>query len=473
MRCIIVDHRDDFASILIDKLGTGFALAGTNVRDCAKDCDVIMVAVPPAGDPAFAEQSAALTKAAFNTGGVPVVALVPASDRTLGLRALAAGAYDCFVETDTLEELRIILRRAARFHDLSKEVERLRGAAGGATEFEGVMTSSDRMRSACRLLAKVAPTSSTVLLTGESGTGKGLLAQAIHQASPRRAQPFVTLSCASLPEHLIEAELFGHEKGAFTGALSARHGRFEAAGKGTIFLDEIGDLPGSMQVKLLRVLQERTFERLGSNAPRTMEARVLCATHRPLKTLVKSGAFRADLYYRVSTVEVEVPALRERRGDILLIAQTLLRKFAERHSSPVNRFSAGAMAALQEYSWPGNVRELQNMIERAVVVCDSPEIRLADLSPDLAQGGDEINVQSFDREVREFKSRLIQRTLAQTGHNKVEAARLLGIARSSLHRLIDELRIQGSQEPHAEIEGLSSARYEDEPGVPGANSRLN
>jgi DNA-binding NtrC family response regulator len=445
MRCIILDHRGDFAPILIDKLGPGFALAGTSARDNPKDCDVIMVAVPAAGDPAFAGQLAALTKAALNSGGAPVVALVPASDRTVGLRALVAGAYDCFVETDTLEELRIILRRAARFYDLCREVERLRSVASGATEFEGVITSSERMRSLCRLLSKVAPTASTVLLTGESGTGKGLLAHAMHQASPRRAQPFVALSCASLPEHLIEAELFGHEKGAFTGALTARQGRFEAAGKGTIFLDEIGDLSGSMQVKLLRVLQDRTFERLGSNESRTMEARVLCATHRPLKSLIKTGAFRADLYYRISTVEVEIPSLQERRGDILLLAHSLLRKYAAQHSRPVLRFSPGVMAALQEHPWPGNVRELQNVVERAVVVCEGPEIHIGDLPPEFTEAAIEGAPKSFEDEVRDFKRRLIQRALAQTGHCKVEAAKQLGIARSSLFRLIEELQISASQ----------------------------
>jgi DNA-binding NtrC family response regulator len=252
----------------------------------------------------------------------------------------------------------------------------------------------------------------------------------------------VALSCASLPEHLIEAELFGHEKGAFTGAISARRGRFEAAAQGTIFLDEIGDLPASIQVKLLRVLQERTFERLGSNEPRAMEARVICATHRPLKSLVKTGAFRADLYYRISTVEVEVPALRERRSDILLMAHTFLRKFALRHNRPAARFSPAAMAALQEHAWPGNVRELQNVIERAVVLCDAAEIGISNLPPELGEAVAGTSDFSFDKEVREFKGRLIQRALAQTGYNKVQAAQLLGIARSSLHRLIDELQIQ-------------------------------
>jgi DNA-binding NtrC family response regulator len=263
-----------------------------------------------------------------------------------------------------------------------------------------------------------------------------------------------------LPEHLIEAELFGHEKGAFTGAVGARLGRFEAAGQGTIFIDEIGDLPPTMQVKLLRALQEHTFERLGSNQPRPMEARVICATHRPLKKLAKEGLFRADLYYRISTMEVELPPLRKRRSDILLLAHIFLRKFAAQHERPATRFSASVLAALQEHSWPGNVRELQNVVERAVVVCDTSEIRVNDLPGEFAGVAGETATRSFEDEVRSFKRRLIERTLSQTDCNKVQAARLLGIARSSLHRLIDELHVQCSydaQPVEEEEDGLHSA----------------
>jgi DNA-binding NtrC family response regulator len=459
MRCVFVDYRTDFGSILADKLGSDFTLENGATELSIKDCAVIMVAVPTAMDPAFEKQTAALKTAARNSAGIPVVALLPASDRALSLGAFSAGAYDCFVETGSLEELRIILRRAAHFHELSKEVEQLRTAADRRPGLETITTSNEKMRSVCVLLAKVAETSATVLLTGESGTGKGLLASEVHKASPRRSHPFVALSCASLPEHLIEAELFGHERGAFTGAISARRGRFEAAGQGTIFLDEIGDLPPSMQVKLLRVLQERTFERLGSNEPRAMEGRVICATHRPLKSLVKTGAFRPDLYYRISTVEVEVPPLRERRSDILLMAYTFLRKFAAAHSRTASRFSAAALAALQEHNWPGNVRELQNVIERAVVVCDSSEVGIANLPQELAEAVAGTSEFSFEGEVREFKARLIQRTLAQTGYNKVQAAHLLGIARSSLHRLIDELQIQCATPPQTDKPAQASARY--------------
>ncbi|HET6934020.1 MAG TPA: sigma-54 dependent transcriptional regulator [Candidatus Angelobacter sp.] len=466
IKCAFIDYRSDFCSTLAEKLGSEFTLAPVLTNGEWKDCDVVMVGVPPPADRLFHPQLAALAAAAVNPAGTPAIVLLPAADHQLVLRSLADGAYDCFIETNSLEELRIMLRRAAHFHELSREVERLRDVASLTTGFEQILTADPKMKATCSLLAKVASTSATVLLTGESGTGKGLIATAIHKASVRSPRPFVALSCASLPEQLIEAELFGHEKGAFTGAVGARRGRFEAAGSGTIFLDEIGDLPPSMQVKLLRVLQERTFERLGSNEPRPMEARVICATHRPLRSLVKSGAFRADLFYRVSTVEVEIPALRERRGDILLLAHVLLRNFAAKHGRPANRFSPSVMAALQEHTWPGNVRELQNVIERAVVLSEGPEIGLADLPPDLIGIEAVRAMTSFEEEVREFKRRLILRTLTQTGYNKMQAARKLGIARSSLFRLIEELQIPSDNSPDreaAELE-LSEMTFPVKPG---------
>lgn len=440
MKCLFLDYRAGFGSILAEKLGADFTLTSGSASDQTSGCEVIMVAVPALAHPHAEKQLAAIATASRNHPCLPIIAMLAGPDNALTMRALAEGAYDCFTETEPLEELRLILRHAVHFHELSHEVEQLRRLAGRSAGFEHVLTSNAAMEGVCRLLARVSATSATVLLTGESGTGKGMMATAIHQASAQRGQPFVALSCASLPEHLIEAELFGHEKGAFTGAMAARRGRFEAAGQGTIFLDEIGDMPPAIQVKLLRVLQERTFERLGSNEPRHTDARVICATHRSLKDLVKAGTFRADLYYRVSTVEVTLPPLRDRREDILPIAYDLLRKFAQRHNRPVSRFAPAVLAALQEHPWPGNVRELQNVIERAVVLCDGPEIQFADLPAEFASAP--VAILSFDEAVRDFKRRLIQRSLVMNNDNKVQTARVLGISRSSLHRLIDELHIQ-------------------------------
>jgi Nif-specific regulatory protein len=280
-----------------------------------------------------------------------------------------------------------------------------------------------------------------VLLSGESGTGKELIAKLIHQRSRRATRPFVGFSCASVPETLVESELFGHERGAFTGASQARVGRFESAQDGTIFLDEIGDLPLQVQVKLLRVLQERTFERLGSSQSRPLRARLICATNRNLKEMVAAGTFRLDLYYRLNTVELHLPALRERPEDIVTLAQGFLNELAERHEVSARRLSTVVMAVLSEYEWPGNVRELQNVVEHSVLMCDTAEVRLEHLPPYLSRIGAEVT-DKFEDEVRRFKRRLIHRALEKSHNNKVEAARSLGIARSSLHRLIDELEIR-------------------------------
>jgi two-component system response regulator AtoC len=356
--------------------------------------------------------------------------------------AMLAGASDHFVESGSMEELRHILRRAAQFHEMNRELQRLRFSGRELGDFMSIVGSDQKMRAIFTLASKVASTDATVLITGETGTGKELLARAIHQASQRARQPFVAVACASLPETLIEAELFGHEKGAFTGAATARRGRFEAAERGSIFLDEIGELTPGLQVKLLRVLQERTFERLGSNQARTMEARIICATNRNLQELVKAGTFRADLYYRLNTIELNLPPLRERRDDVALLAHSFLHAYAERHKRPARRICSAAMAALQEYAWPGNIRELQNIVERAVVICDGPDVMMEHLPSQFAAWNEAECVGcSFEDEVRSFKRRLIQRVLCDHGNNKLQAARTLGIARSSLHRLIEELQI--------------------------------
>jgi DNA-binding NtrC family response regulator len=351
------------------------------------------------------------------------------------------GAYDCFVETSSMEELRVVLRRAIEFHLLKQEVEKLRSSQQINGSFHPIIACGPKMRAILEFSSKVATTDATVLLTGETGTGKEILARAIHDGSARSAAPFVPVCCTSLPETLIEAELFGHEKGAFTGAFAARQGRFEAAGKGTIFLDEIGDLPPELQVKLLRVLQERSFERLGSNQSRPMEARIICATNRDLRSMVKQGLFRADLYYRLNTVEIHLPPLRERREDISALAHTFLHFYAQKLARPVQRMSLMVIVALEEYGWSGNIRELQHVIERGVVICDGPELGIEHLPPDFCELIQETNTNSFEDEVKNFKRRLVIRALIENQNNKVQAARFLKIARSSMHRLIEELNI--------------------------------
>lgn len=443
MICRFVDQREDFFAVLEEKLGEDFSLtpAAEDDYDSLGASEVLICSLPASEDSRFPANLKTLQRLVRNPAGIPVVAFLSTDEREVMREAVSAGAFDHFVESGSMEELRLVLRRAARFQELRRELQRLQAGSFKENEFSSMVGTDETMRPVFSLASKVASTDANVLITGESGTGKELLARSIHSASPRANQPFVAVACSSLPETLIEAELFGHEKGAFTGANAARLGRFEAAGQGTIFLDEVGDLAPALQVKLLRVLQERTLERLGSNQSRPMEARVICATHRNLQQLAKDGNFRLDLYYRVNTVEIVLPPLRERRDDIAVLAHSFLQGFNQRHHRTVQRISAAALCALEEYAWPGNVRELQNVIERAIVICESSEIAIEHLPSQFAAWPEAEAGSSFDEEVRNFKRRLVLRTLAECGNNKVQAARFLKIARSSIHRLIEELDI--------------------------------
>jgi DNA-binding NtrC family response regulator len=308
------------------------------------------------------------------------------------------------------------------------------------------------MQQVFALAQKIAACDVTVLVTGETGTGKELVARAIHRMSPRVSRPFVAFSCANLPETLVEDELFGHERGAFTGAVMMRRGRLEAASGGTLFLDEVGDLSLSLQPKMLRVLQERTFERLGSNTPVQADIRLVCATHRNVAEMVQQGKFREDLYYRLDVVQLHLPPLRQRRDDIPLLAHYFLQRFGQQFSKKSQRFSRLALQAMEEYVWPGNVRELENIVQRAVVLAEGTTIEVWHLPALFHKGFDPAapHAQSYEAEVREFKRRLILRTLQQCGWHKTEAARTLGMARNYLHRLINQLEIQPEAEEPAE-----------------------
>ena len=446
MRCYFVDERVDFFALLGRKLGNDFFLAAMQSEifpdmEQKGACDVLIIGLPASNLPKFEERLELLKKLVLNPAGIPVVAFLATHDQQVVRQAIAAGAYDYFVENRSLEELRIVLRRAVELYELNQEVKRLRALAVPATDSGWIVGTDSVMTEILQFATKIAASDATVLITGETGTGKELLAQLIHSASPRARYPFVPVACSSLPETLIETELFGHERGAFTGAVSMRRGRFEAADRGTLFLDEAGDLPSGLQIKLLRVLQERTFERVGSNQSRPMEARIICATHRNLPLLVSSGAFRADLYYRLNTIEIELPPLRTRRDDIVVLACSFLQTYAERHKRPARRINPAVLSAFRMYPWPGNVRELQHVIERAVVVCDGPEIRLEHLPRALFNWTYEERETSWESEVRSFKRQLLRKSLEQSGNNKAQAARTLRLSRSSLHRLIAELEI--------------------------------
>jgi DNA-binding NtrC family response regulator len=301
------------------------------------------------------------------------------------------------------------------------------------------------MREIFEVVQQVAPTRATVLVLGESGTGKELIAKALHQLSPRAKQPFVTVHCAALAPTLLESELFGHERGAFTGAHERRIGRFEQAQGGTLFLDEIGEIDATIQVKLLRFLGERTFERVGSNKTLTADVRLVAATNKNLEELVKAGKFRDDLFFRLRVVEIELPPLRERTGDIPLLAQSFLREFAKENAKPVNDFTADALAALLNFSWPGNVRELRTAIEHAVVLCRGERITVRDLPPSVRPGGavEPKILAGKDLTVKDAAKQLIIRALKETAGNRTHAAKKIGMSRRTFHRKLHAYHLEG------------------------------
>ncbi len=378
---------------------------------------------------------------------VPIIAIVEDGECKITQMVLENGAYDTLASPPDMAELRVLLRRASRNHQVEKELVELRSRDQDSGRLGEMIGFTESMQPTREMARKVAACDVTVLVTGETGTGKELLARAIHRMSSRASGPFIAFSCADLPETLVEDELFGHERGAFTGAIGARRGRFEVANGGTLFLDEIGDLPLGLQPKLLRVLQQRSFERLGSSTTLTTNVRVVCATHRNLEEMVAQGKFRSDLYYRLNVVQLHLPPLRERREAIPVLCQHFLRRFAEQFGKSTKKISPLAMHAMEEYAWLGNVRELENVVQRAVVLAEGATVELWHLPEKMRIGFEQILAgHSYEDEVRDFKRRLILRTLRECGGRKAEAARALGVARGYLHRLINQLRIPSDLE---------------------------
>jgi DNA-binding NtrC family response regulator len=379
------------------------------------------------------------------TLGPPVVVLSATRTLSTAVEAMKLGALDFVTKPFEVDALRMKLRQVLEHRALEEEVVRLRDEVAGRQRCGRLIGRSEPMRAVYRTIERVAPSRSSVLITGESGTGKELVAQAIHDQSPRRGRPFVVVNCAAIPETLMESELFGHEKGSFTDARERRIGRFEAASGGTLFLDEIGELAPAVQAKLLRALQERTIDRVGSTRPIAVDVRVISATNRDLSSDVRTGRFRADLFYRIHVVPIDLPPLRARREDIGLLATSFLaRTRAEARRGP-ERFAPDALAALERYDWPGNVRELENAVERAVALADGEEIGLADL-PDaiqVAARGEGLREAvrggrlSLDAAVARFESELIREALEQTEGNQTRAAARLGITRRVLKLKLD------------------------------------
>ena len=356
-------------------------------------------------------------------------------DRSNAVKAISMGAYDFFQKPFEPEVLKLMIARALHVHALETENRHL-SSLRGRSSLQGLITSSDSMLKVCRTIEKVAPVNATVLLLGESGTGKEVLARGVHELSPRANKRFVAINCAAIPDTLLESELFGYEKGAFTGAAKLTLGKIEYANEGTLFLDEIGDLPLPLQSKLLRFLQERVIERLGGRGEISVDVRVVCATHRDLSTMIREGSFREDLYYRLSEISIKIPPLRERPGDPVLLAQSFLERYAAEQSRNIKGFSADALAALEAHTWPGNVREMENLIKRAVIMAENGNITASDLGLEPLQ----TEAMPFNlRQVREdAERRAITRALAQVGGSIAQAAELLGISRPTLYDLMNK-----------------------------------
>jgi len=384
---------------------------------------------------------------------VPVVVLTATATVTTAVEAMKRGAADFVTKPFELDTLRIKVRRLLEQAALEREVLRLRDEVQGRQQLGGLIGRSPAMRELFRTLERVARSPASVLVTGESGTGKELAARALHDLSSRSEGPFVPVNCAAIPPHLIESELFGHERGAFTDAVERRVGRFEAASGGTLLLDEIGELEPGLQVKLLRVLQERHIERVGSHDPIPVDVRVVAATNRDLEAEVAAGRFRADLFYRINVVRVRLPPLRERREDIRLLAEALLeRAAASADIAPPPRLSPAALAALEAYAWPGNVRELENALEHGLALCEGDAIAAEDLPESLGNAGSGEALQAewragrvgFEEALARFERSLISEALERAGGNQTHAAAQLGITRRVLKLRLDRLGIKPS-----------------------------
>jgi two-component system NtrC family response regulator len=365
-----------------------------------------------------------------------VIVVTGQLDKQNAVRAVGLGAYDFYQKPVDTDVLRLLVQRAFNIHALEEQNRHLREHQS-EMPLAGVIAISDSMTKACRTIEKVAPTNASVLLLGESGTGKELLAKAVHSLSPRATKPFVAINCAAIPENLLESELFGHEKGAFTGAVRQTQGKFEQANGGTIFLDEIGDMPLALQAKLLRFLQDRVVERIGGRDRITVDVRIVCATNKDPLCLIQAGEFREDLYYRISEVTVKIPPLRDRGGDAVVIARAILDRRATEHGRPLRGFTPGAMKAIETYPWPGNIRELENRVNGAVIMTEGKYVSEVDLGLPCESDAD-VSWLNLRLARQRAEREAIRQALAVAGWNLSRAAELLGITRPTLYDLLDK-----------------------------------
>ncbi|MET3431612.1 two-component system NtrC family response regulator [Herbaspirillum seropedicae] len=368
-----------------------------------------------------------------------VIMLTGNQDHAHAVKAISMGAYDFHQKPCNDETLRLVVQRAFYLHALQRENQRMQ-QAGGHTALGGLITRDTGMLTVCRSIEKVAPSSASVMLLGSSGTGKEVLARALHQLSPRSGRRFMAINCAAIPENLLESELFGYEKGAFTGAAKQTIGKVELAHGGTFFLDEVGDLPMPLQAKLLRFLQERVIERVGGHTEIPVDVRVICATHQNLKELTASGGFREDLYYRLCEIIIKIPALKDRYGDAVLLARHFVQKFCAKEGRATLHLSQDAVAAIERYEWPGNVREMENCVMRAVIMADGQQITAEDLG--LSVEGREAEPLNL-RQVRdEAERKAVVKALTRMDGNILKAAELLGVSRPTLYDLMSRHEIK-------------------------------
>jgi DNA-binding NtrC family response regulator len=380
---------------------------------------------------------------------LPVVLMTAYGSVESAVGAMKAGASDYVLKPFSLAELVLVIRKELASHKLRQENRALREALGRRYEYKNIIARSDKMQAVLGLVERVAPTNATVLVGGESGVGKDLVARAIHEHSNRASGPFVKINSTAIPENLLESELFGYEKGAFSGATSAKPGKFETADKGTLFLDEIGDVPPPIQVKLLRVLQDREFERLGATKTLKVDVRLIAATNRDLRDALEDGTFREDLYYRLNVVAIDIPPLRERKEDIPPLAEFFLAKFASESGKPVRGITPQAMQSLVDFHWPGNVRELQNIIERGVTLSSGETLDAADIRLDRPAGraaaeAAPVLPQGFTLE--QWEDEMIREALRHANGNKSQAARSLGLSRNALRYRLSKIGVSDPPE---------------------------
>ncbi len=390
----------------------------------------------------------ALKKIKEISPGIPIILMTAYASVGTAVEALKSNAYDYLTKPLDIEELKILVAKALRFRQLEQENVYLKERLNDRFDFSKILGRSPAMNSLFETMALVAPSEATLLIEGESGTGKELIANAIHQNSPRSERPLIKVNCAALPETLLESELFGHEKGAFTGAIARRQGRFQLAHKSSIFLDEIGEMAPTTQAKILRVLQEREFEPVGSTQTIKVDTRIIAATNKNLKDEIDQGHFREDLYYRINVVVLRVPSLGERREDIPLLADFFLKQYAKKNRRSIHGFTPRAVDLLMRHDWPGNVRELENVVERAVIMSRGDMItplEFPEIIKELDIDGQASRVDlTPGRSLKEIEKDMILRTLDETGGNRTHAAKLLGISRRTLQLKLKEYGINPS-----------------------------